>query len=86
MEFRSVSIPLQQRVFYHFRDVWSRCGEPYAELGVIRSLPSDMRKAVLSEVRRRGAAIGSQHFSCREIIRARAELELRHCGERLRFN
>ena len=50
MEFRSVSVPLQQRVFYHYRDVWSRSGEPYAELDTIRGLPSDLRKAVLSEV------------------------------------
>ena len=50
MEFRSISIPLQQRVFYHVRDVWSRSGEPYAELETIRSLPSDLRKAILSEV------------------------------------
>jgi hypothetical protein len=50
MEFRSVPIPLQQRVFYHYRDVWSRSGEPYAELDTIRGLPSDLRKAVLSEV------------------------------------
>ena len=55
LEFRSVSVPLQQRVFYHFRDVWSRSGEPYAELDTIRSLPSDLRKAVLSEASASGS-------------------------------
>eukprot|EP00291_Cryptomonas_curvata_P028692 CAMPEP_0172213848 /NCGR_PEP_ID=MMETSP1050-20130122/37825_1 /TAXON_ID=233186 /ORGANISM="Cryptomonas curvata, Strain CCAP979/52" /LENGTH=467 /DNA_ID=CAMNT_0012894735 /DNA_START=219 /DNA_END=1618 /DNA_ORIENTATION=- len=48
MEYRSVSIPLQQRVFYHFRDVWSRSGEPYAELDALAALPADLRRAVLA--------------------------------------
>jgi hyperpolarization activated cyclic nucleotide-gated potassium channel 2 len=60
MEFRGISIPLQQRVFYHYRDIWSRSGDPYAELETIQSLPCDLRKEVLAEV---GRAVRGQFMS-----------------------